>query len=112
MDYKTYPNRNGKKPDDESRGALRVGIVEANADTTRTGLAGYVAAVTHEADGEVRFYIFTTTPEDSMFPNNPLWIGPYTALSEEIVEENPPMESEEDKSLEPFEKFLNREEGE
>lgn len=112
MDYKTYPNRNGKKPADESRGVLRVGIVEENADTTRTGLAGHMAAVTHEADGEVRFYIFTATPEDSMFPNNPLWLGPYMALSEEIVEESPPVESEEDKSLKPFEDFLSREAGE
>lgn len=84
-DYQSYPNRRGKPRDDDNRGALRVGIVEENEATEAAGLAGYLAAVTHEEHGEVRFYIGRLTPSDSQFPNVWLWVGPYWALSEEIV---------------------------
>jgi hypothetical protein len=87
MDYRIYPNRNGHRPSEEQRGVVRVGMVEENADTKRQGVAGHFAAVTHEADGEVRFYVFTATSKESKFPNNPLWMGPYIALSEEIVDD-------------------------
>lgn len=83
--YQVYPNVCGKKPDDENRGALRVGMVEENADMQSRGLSGYMAAVTHEALGRVRFYILSTTSENALFPNVMLWIGPYEANSEEIV---------------------------
>lgn len=85
MDYRIYPNQINHKPGEEARGVLRTGYVEKNEDTKARGLAGYFAAVTHEADGEVRFYVFTATARDHKFPNTPLWMGPYTALSEEIL---------------------------
>lgn len=87
--YQAYPNRRGKKPEDGNRGALRVGFVEENTEMNARGLAGHFAAVTYEENGEVLFYAFTSTPEDSPFPNNPMWIGPWRAHSEEIV----PMET-------------------
>jgi hypothetical protein len=59
--------------------------VEENESMEAAGLAGYPAAVTYEADGEVRFYIWTITQPYTQFPNVGLWIGPYWALSEEIV---------------------------
>jgi hypothetical protein len=77
--YQTYPKsrRGMSRP-------VRMGRVEANDDTQE--LAGYVAAVTHEEDGWVRFYIYTETPAEALFPRTPLWIGPYQGLSEEIVD--------------------------
>ena len=86
--FQAYPNRCGKRPADDNRGALRVGIVEDNTDTHSRGLAGHMAAVTHEFNGEARFYIFTATPADSLFPNIPMWVGPYQAYSEEILDLN------------------------
>jgi hypothetical protein len=83
--YQVYPNRIGKERESKNRGALRVGYVEDNADMVKRELAGYFAAVTNERNGVVRFYIWTTTPAEALFPNVGLWIGPYTALSEEIV---------------------------
>lgn len=85
MDYQTYPNQIGHKPGGETRGVIRTGMVEENADTKHQGVAGYFAAVTYEAEGEVRFYVFSATPSESRFPNVPSWMGPYTALSEEIL---------------------------
>jgi hypothetical protein len=123
MDYRTYPNQIGHKPGEADRGVVRTGMVEENEDTKDRGLADYFAAVTHEANGEVRFYVFTATPSDSKFPNIPLWKGPYTSLSEEIltIAENETTEEElryhptgmntEDNSLKLFEDFLNRDEG-
>lgn len=80
-----YPNWLGKMTGDENRGPIRFGMVEENQAMQRLGAAGNFAAVTREENGEVRFYYFTATPENSLFPNNPLWIGPCQALSEEIV---------------------------
>jgi hypothetical protein len=83
--YQVYPNRCGKTPTDGNRGALRTGFVEENQEMNALGLAGHFAAVTYEEAGEARFYIFTSTPEDSPYPNIPMWMGPYSAHSEEIV---------------------------
>lgn len=69
------PNRLGKDPEDENRGALRVGVVERNDDTETEGIAGFQAAVTYEEHGDVRFYVWQLE----------MWVGPYWALSEEIV---------------------------
>ena len=80
--YQSYPKaRRGRSL------PVRMGLVEANEDTEARELAGHFAAVTHEADGLVRFYIYTSTPSDALFPNTPLWIGPYQGLSEEILTE-------------------------
>lgn len=87
MDYKSYPNAHGHVCGDPQRGGLRTGWVVRNDDTQKAGTAGYPAMVTHEEDATVRFYIFTTTGIDSLFANTPLWLGPYTGLSEEIQEE-------------------------
>ncbi len=91
--YQVYPNRCGKPREDvedNHRGALRTGFVEENQEMVKRELAGYYAAVTHEDKGAVRFYVFTSTPADSLFPNIPMWVGPFTGLSEEIV----PMDEE------------------
>lgn len=81
-DYQSYPKaRRGQST------PVRVGVVEENEDMLARELAGHFAAVTHEADGLVRFYIFTSTPMDALFPDAPLWIGPYQGLSEEILPE-------------------------
>lgn len=77
--YNAYPNRCGKKRTDDNRGALRVGIVEDNADMQDLGIAGRTAAVTHEAEGYVRFY--SLTMEGNIF----VWDGPFEAHSEEIL---------------------------
>src|SRR5689334_8132923 len=78
--YVSYPNWFGKTREDHfNRGALRVGVVEQNEDTESAGIDGYLAAVTHEESGEARFYIWDPEPPSG------LWLGPYWALSEEIV---------------------------
>ncbi len=88
--FQVYPNRVGKPREDDNRGALRVGMVEDNVGTQERELAGYFAAVTHEYKGEVRFYIWTITPDNALFPNVGMWMGPYSGHSEEII----PMDKE------------------
>lgn len=85
-EYKTYPNMRGHVRGEEGRGALRSGMVMRNDDTIKTGIDGYFAAVTYEQDGWVRCYLYQLTPGESLFPNTPMWIGPYQVLSEEIEE--------------------------
>lgn len=80
-----YPNWLGKMTGDENRGPERTGFVDETQAMIDKELAGHFAAVTHEEHGTARFYIFTCTPESSLFPNVPMWAGPYTANSEEIV---------------------------
>lgn len=83
-EYLVSPNRCGKGHADEPRGALRIGIVDENEDTEESGLDGLLAAVTHEEDGEVRFYVWEPVQGDVI-----VWVGPHWAHSEEIL----PMET-------------------
>lgn len=77
----TYPNQLGKMRGTETgKGCLRSGVIEVNDDTEEMGIAGQLAAVTHEEDGMARVYIFL--PGDI-----PVWVGPKTVLSEEVLVE-------------------------
>jgi hypothetical protein len=87
--FRTYPNLVGHRPSDSDRGALRTGIVEENQDTKRIGIAGELAAVTHEQAGEVRFYVFILPDDESDRPGVSRWMGPYMGLSEEILSDEP-----------------------
>lgn len=78
--YSIYPNvRTPQRGAERTRrGALRTGVIEENDSTVERGLAGQFAAVTHEADGYSRVYVFLTgTP--------PRWIGPFMVFVEEVV---------------------------
>lgn len=84
----TYPNQIGRLRGSEmGKGVLRVGIVERNDDTEELGIAGKMAAVTHEEDGLARVYTWdaVSTLENS-FLDCPLWNGPFKILSEEVQE--------------------------
>lgn len=78
--YQAYPNSMRG-----SHGPVRVGRIEDNTETLAAGFSGYVAAVTRESQGRARFYIWTITPDATLFKNNPLWMGPFETLSEYVV---------------------------
>ena len=79
MTFNVYPNYRGHKIGMPRRGCLRSGIVVANTDTESLGIVGHMAAVTHEEDGLVRYYVWTTPPQHAG-----LWVGPYNGLTEDI----------------------------
>jgi len=84
--YFVYPNFRGCERGLESqRGVLRNGVVDDNTDMQARQIAGLPAYVTQEAKGLVRFYVFMYTDEDAVFPNVPMYYGPFAANSEDII---------------------------
>jgi hypothetical protein len=84
--YFVYPNYRGcVRGQEDNRGVLRNGVVENNQDMQARAIGGLPAYVTQEAKGQVRFYVFLYTDKDAEFPNVPLYCGPYTANSEDII---------------------------
>ncbi len=86
-----YPNVRGKDRNEhreERRGALRIGKVENNTRMMAQGLTDLPASVIFEEHGDVCFYVWSMVPGDDQHPDCYMWVGPYWALSEEIVAES------------------------
>lgn len=87
--YAVYPNMRTHVTAQEPRGYIRYGVVADNVDTRQMEIhgfcpAGRTAVVTEEEDCLIRFYIWTQTRATMCFPGVPIWVGPFSSISEDV----------------------------